>query len=281
MKPLEALRGTSPAMTLQNTINQAQNKFARPDGTLVMSPADFQGAVADAAKIAVVGQRDVQTLIAYSSCMWRFTATVNGLNTEFTLDANDANRRKLFSYGVDDQTNVIPLGGFPAGYIARYDDTNLTRGGKPPFGAMLVEQMGFLVRVNGYDARDPTALEVLLANCAIGVGTNGSRKLRHLGSPIFWPGQQGLVGAGRDFTGATHGHSNLGMGFGAQYLRRLDEPLVWQPSGGVDDDFVVQVDIEHDIQLVYTTLDLEVSHVDVSLWCVVAGHSAEHLSANG
>lgn len=279
-KNIESLRTMSPAGRYASLVDQVQKKHAGPGGMLQMSPAEFQQAAAAASKIAVDGLRDVQTLFAYSAIRFEASSEVVDTTTVFTIDAGTV--RKFFQYGVDDQNNVIALGGFPAGYQAQYSDTNLTKAGRPPFGSMLIQKIGFMARVVSFaESGDPQLLALVngLSSCA--VSTNGSRKQKHLGSPMFWPANLGMLGNGVDAVGTTRGHQQYGSGQGPQGMRELDEPFLWKMDGGVDDDLCVELEVDHDVELVYTTADLDVSTLAVDMWCIVEGVSAEHLSANG
>lgn len=281
---IQNLKAMGAADKYRALVKGTQSRFQRPDGSVCLSPADFSRTVQEAARIAVIGQRDVQTLFAYSSVCWDLTIAAST-----TLLANDAATRKFFSYGVDDQNNVVQLGGFPAAYQARYDDTNLTKGGKPPFGPMLIERIGVFFRVTHQhrtttgvaNAADPIFNGILMGNISLAIGTNGSRKLKHLGSPVFWAGHGGLSGGATDSVGTAQNYQTIGLGAGQRFERQLDEPLVWQASGGVDDDLVLQVDVEHDVVLPYTVAEGPYPQVRCCLWALVEGRSVEQLSANG
>lgn len=279
MKNIEALKAQSPAAQYRAMVAQMQQRHAQSDGALRMTPSDFQRALAEASKIAVNGARDVQTLFAYSSIRLLFDSEDEDGTTTFSLDADLL--RKFFQYGVDEQNNVQVFGGFPAGYVARYDDTNLTKAGKPPFGDMLITRMGLVVRGGAPSDTDPVAYNAVLAQSDLAISTNGSKNFKHVGSPAFWPGQMGMLGSSLDATGVSRGHQAIGSGQGPYWMRELDEPFLWKLDGGIDDDLCIQLTIDHPIEFSYTTADLDVSEVGVSLWCVVEGVSARHLSANG
>ncbi len=286
---IQNLRAMGAADKYRALVKGTQSRFQRADGNVCLSPADFSRTVQEAARIAVIGQRDVQTLFAYSSVCWDLSLAVGPAGPSILL-ANDAATRKFFSYGVDDQNNVIQLGGFPAAYQARYDDTNLTKGGKPPFGPMLIERIGVFFRVTHQhteteggviNASDPVFNGILMGNISLAIGTNGSRKLKHLGSPVFWAGHGGLSGSPVDSVGAAQNYQTIGLGAGQRFERQLDEPIVWQASGGVDDDLVLQVDVEHDVSVPYGIGEGAASQIRCCLWALVEGRSVEQLSANG
>lgn len=287
MSNIERLRGASGAQRYRAMIADYQSRFWSPNtNKLCIPPEEFEKALRAGSVIAATGAKDVQTLFGYSSVRW--DADYDGVAGQYQLLATNANVRRFFQYGVDDQNNVQALGGYPAGYAARWDDTNQVKAGRPPFGAMLIERIGLVLRhrsqnfgaeMTAVNDSDPVWAEMVLANMSLAIGTNGSKKLRHLGSPMFWTGHGGLAGDAVDSVGTAMSYATLGAPAGQTFVRELTEPFVWQAAGGVDDDLVIEARIDHDV--LYDDADEFAEPMRFELWCVVEGRSAEDLSANG
>ncbi len=287
MSNIERLRGMSGAQRYRAMISDYQARFWNPQtNKLCIPPDEFEKALRSGAAIASTGAKDVQTLFAYSSVRW--LAAYDDTANAYQLLANNANVRRFFQFGVDDQNNVQALGGYPAGYAARWDDTNLVKAGKPPFGSMLIERIGLVLRHREQYSEDradvildadPIWTEMVLANMSMAIGTQGSKKLRHLGSPMFWALASGPGGDAVDSVGTAQSYQTLGLPAGQVFTRELTEPFVWQASGGVDDDLVIEARIDHDVS--YVDGNETAEEVRFEMWCIVEGRSAEDLSANG
>lgn len=287
MQNIQKLRGVTPEQAWRDKL-ASEFRRAGAGQNVTMSKADFARVVGEFGALAVRGQRDVQSLFAYSSILWLVEGEEVETNTVFTLAATDANERKFFSYGVEDPANALIVAGFPAAYQARYDDTNLSKGGRPPFGTMLIDRIGFAVRAvgecYGHDP-DPRFLDRIMGQVSIKIGTNGSSKLlRPIGTMKFWPAHIALQGAGYDPTATVAWpEPDLGNGVGAWAVRKLDKPLLWkQNNDGVDDSLLVVARVEHDIVATYPTGEgLTNTKAYYAFHCIVAGHSVTEVSANG
>ncbi len=241
---------------------------------------DVNEAAAAFAMLGLQGARTEQSLFAISSVKWLIENTGEAGDNVWTLGANAENVRKAYVYAVNDRANC-PQAGYPAGYDPRYDDTNLTRAGKPPFGSMLIQRLFVQARIVNEAMFDIGMLNMMLANMDLSISVNGPKNETHLSSPIFCQGGTGVVGSGPVVASGNDMRGGMGAMNGPNSVRNLPKPIMWKMGdAGVDDELCVTFTPCHDTVLASADEAL-LPDFDIRLYVGVEGISLDRLSANG